>query len=67
MPTILRKISVLVYQKNQTICKLKSNHLSFYSWAYLPNNTKIQDSEVPWYSILKGPQSDFIRTLIYKE
>ena len=30
MPTILRKISVLVYQKNQTICKLKSNHVFFY-------------------------------------
>ena len=32
MPTILRKISVLVYQKNQTICKLRSNHVFFYSY-----------------------------------
>ena len=33
MPTILRKISVLVYQKNQTICKLKSNHVFFYNFG----------------------------------
>lgn len=35
MPTILRKISVLVYQKNQTICKLKSNHVFFYKYLIL--------------------------------